>query len=199
MPEKPDSASLILVVCTGNVCRSPLGEKFLSRQLNGTARAVTVSSAGTHAMLGGKLPAEILALGAAHNAPVDEHIPQQLTDELIHMSDLILTAERVHRSDVVSRVPRASAKTFTLKQFARLAQEHESSIACGELAAPTVTSLIDFVAEIADFRSRASPPMSADYDDIADPYLLTQQDYDAALNEIKAATHAIGLVMGTYL
>lgn len=199
MPQKTKSAARILFVCTGNICRSPLGEKLLAQQLKGMAHSVTISSAGTRAMLDGKAPAEILALGVENDAPVDDHVPQQLTDELIESSDLILTAERVHRSDVVSRVPRASAKTFTLKQFARLAQEHETFTARGELATPTVVTLSDLVAEIADFRSLASPLLSADEDDIADPYLLTQQDYGLAGEEIKEATRTIGSIMNTYL
>jgi protein-tyrosine phosphatase len=199
MAENSNVASRILFVCTGNICRSPLGERFLAQQLTGISHSVSITSAGTHAMTESRAPAEILAIGAAHGAPVDNHVPQLLTDDLINISDLILTAERVHRSEVVSRVPRASAKAFTIKQFARLAEEHEAFIARGELAPPTVASLSDFVAEIADFRSLASPLVSAEHDDIGDPYLLTQRDYDAVGNEIKIATHTIGSVMSKYL
>ena len=198
MSKKLDRTAQILVVCTGNLCRSPLGERFLTQQLNGMVYPVTVRSAGTHAVLDGKPPAEVLARSAAHSAQMDDHVPRQVTDELINNADLILTAERVHRSDVVSRVPSASAKAFTLKQFARLVDEHESFIARGELIAPNVECLGDFVAEIADFRSLASPPISATDDDIADPFLLTQKAYDLAADEIEQATKIIGSAVTLY-
>ena len=199
MTQNADGADRILFVCTGNICRSPLGERLLAQQLAGSAHALTLMSAGTHAMTEGQAPAEILAIGAALGAPVDNHVPQLLTDDHIDSSDVILTAERVHRSEVVSRVPRASAKAFTLKQFARLAEEHESFVARGELAAPTVASLSDLVAEIAAFRSLASPLLFAEDDDIADPYLRSRQDYDQAADEILAATQAVGSVIRRYL
>lgn len=40
----------IMFVCTGNVCRSPMGELLMRRYLSGTS--ITVSSAGTHALVG---------------------------------------------------------------------------------------------------------------------------------------------------
>lgn len=188
----------ILFVCTGNICRSPLGEHLLKAKLNESVPQASVSSAGTHAMLGGNIPEEILSFATGKQVRISNHEPRLITAGIIGNSNLILTAERSHRSEVVSLVPRASAKTFTLKQFARLADAHEELISSEGLPAPSVTTLQDLVLELADFRSVAEPPHRADFDDIADPYLRSESAYIQAGNEISEAVDSVATVLQKY-
>lgn len=139
------------------------------------------------AVIGGAIPDEIKNFSRTHDVEITDHSPRLITAGMIGNAELILTAERSHRSEVVSLVPRASAKTFTLNQFARLAQQHEDAISRGELAQPQVSDLSDLILELADFRSIATPPEQASNDDIDDPYMKSLADYQSAGNEILAA------------
>lgn len=181
----------VLFVCTGNICRSALGERLLARKLSSLNTALSLSSAGTHALLGGAVPQEIIDFAASKNTNFAGHNPQDLTAAKIDSADLILTAERSHRSEVVSLSPRASAKTFTIKQFARLCDEFDSYVQSGEISLAEPISPADLISEIADFRSIASPIDEAASDDVADPYRRSQEAYDLANNQIDKATEEI--------
>ena len=199
MFNQPSSSLTVLFVCTGNICRSALGERLLTTKLSPLNTAFSISSAGTHAMLGGSVPQEIIDFAASKNTSISGHNPQDLTAAKIASADLILTAERTHRSEVVSISPRASAKTFTIKQFARLCEEFDRHVESGEISVTNSLTPGDLVAEIADFRSIASPIDVASSDDVADPYRRSQEAYDLANNEIDRATEQISYFLLKHL
>ena len=87
----------VLVVCTGNVCRSPLAERVgqahLSRVLP-DPKVLRLDSAGTRAVVGsGMDPASARALQALGGDPADFRA-QQLTDAIVGSADLTLTMTR---------------------------------------------------------------------------------------------------------
>ena len=92
---------------------------------------------------------------------------------------------------MVSLSPRAAAKTFTIKQFARLCDEFDGYVQRGEISLAEPISPTDLISEIADFRSIASPIDEAAFDDVADPYRRSQEAYNLANNEIDKATEQI--------
>jgi len=118
----------VLFVCTGNVCRSPVAELVTRRLLadkfgpEAAARFV-VSSAGTNAVLGEPMDplsrAELADAGLDGDEATDFR-SRPVTAEAIEAADLILTADRNHRSTVVQLAPSALGKTFCLREFARL-------------------------------------------------------------------------------
>ncbi len=110
----------ILLVCTGNICRSPLAEQLLRARLEEAGIAAHVDSAGTRAMVASPMTPEAAALSLAHGAHSTDHSARQLTEQLVNEADLVLTATRDHRREVVTLLPRATRYTFTLNQFARL-------------------------------------------------------------------------------
>ncbi|TKY84452.1 protein tyrosine phosphatase [Pectobacterium polonicum] len=98
----------ILVVCVGNICRSPTGERLLKQALP-TKR---IASAGLGALVG--KPADTMATEVAnhHNLSLEGHEAQQLTSTLCRQYDLILVMEKGH-IDGVSRVaPEVRGKTM---------------------------------------------------------------------------------------
>ncbi|MDY7557708.1 hypothetical protein [Cryobacterium sp. 10C3] len=92
----------ILVVCTGNICRSPLAEQLLTTRLTNAGIPVLVTSAGTYAMVGKGMPDEAAALSVRYGGDPRAHVSRQLTARLVADADLVVTADREHRGEVVS-------------------------------------------------------------------------------------------------
>lgn len=118
----------ILVVCTGNLCRSPLFAALLADRLGSDA---VVTSRGTQAVTGATPPAETVLAARRVGVELDGHTARSLDDSDIDDADLVLVASRRHRRDVVRRSPRAATRVFTILEFARLAaacqRDHEGS------------------------------------------------------------------------
>jgi protein-tyrosine phosphatase len=117
-----DDAFRILVVCTANMCRSPMIEHILAGALReqGVSERVSVSSAGTwHGSAGPVHPLAEVVLNSRGLSGVG-FTGRPLRPELVHESDLVLTATCEHRNAAVTLYPQASTKTFTVLEFARL-------------------------------------------------------------------------------
>lgn len=92
----------IVVVCTGNICRSPMGEALLREQLAAAGKPRQVISAGVGALIGH--PADPMAreLMLERGINIDSHLAQQATLPLLTSMDLILTMDQTH-SDWINR------------------------------------------------------------------------------------------------
>ncbi|WP_375399273.1 hypothetical protein [uncultured Amnibacterium sp.] len=116
----------VLVVCTANICRSPLAERTLQRAFAGSPALahLTVRSAGTFA----EQDAAMCALSATlldrddDGDWVQAHRSRRLTAELVAASDLVLTMEREQRSIAARLAPGSQAKIFTITEAAQLAE-----------------------------------------------------------------------------
>ena len=115
----------LLLVCTGNVCRSPMAERLLRAGLAARAGeeagAVEVSSAGTGALVGELMTAETAELVAARGADPAGHRARQLTAGLLAEADLVLALTRQHRATVAQLHPPVLRRVLTLREAARLA------------------------------------------------------------------------------
>lgn len=111
----------ILIVCEGNVCRSPYVEGVLRDRLHAAGiQDLVVRSAGTRARPG--LPMAERSVSALVNAGIGPtaFTSSPLDARQIRSSDLVLTLERAHRADLLDLVPSALRKTFTIREFHRL-------------------------------------------------------------------------------
>jgi tRNA threonylcarbamoyl adenosine modification protein (Sua5/YciO/YrdC/YwlC family) len=117
------SSTMILFVCTGNTCRSPMAElicrQMLAERLNCEFsqledRGVLVMSAGVAAMLGGRAAAEAVEVLAKLNLDLSEHETQPLTEPLVRHADLVFTMTRTHREAIIAQWPSAAERTFLL-------------------------------------------------------------------------------------
>ena len=115
-----DALSL-LIVCTANQCRSPLGEVIARDALARAGLEMTVGSAGTMAEEG--LPptdaTEFLAKRMGFD--LSEHESRLVDEEMVADASLVICMERAHVVAICSEWPDAYPRTFTLKDLARRA------------------------------------------------------------------------------
>ena len=104
--------SRILVVCVGNICRSPLAEHLLRVALP----QCQVSSAGVGAVVGADMDTTARAVAAERGHTVAVHTARQLTPQLCQEADLILVMETRHRDAVGQIHAPARGKTLLLGQ-----------------------------------------------------------------------------------
>tara|TARA_Y100000310_G_scaffold151786_1_gene151388 strand:- start:18669 stop:19103 length:435 start_codon:yes stop_codon:yes gene_type:complete len=105
----------VLVVCAGNICRSPTAEYVLKSKLQG--KNVTVSSAGLTALEGKPADAQAQLIASAHNIDMNEHQGRQITSNLVANNSVILVMEHRHVNDLCARYPQARGKTFLLGKW----------------------------------------------------------------------------------
>ncbi|MGD8569118.1 MAG: low molecular weight protein-tyrosine-phosphatase [Gammaproteobacteria bacterium] len=98
----------ILVVCIGNICRSPVGERLLRRLLP----EKEISSAGVGALQG--CPVDDLAaeIASKHGLDTSGHIARQLTPEICREADLILAMSEDIREQIYRIAPEARGKVM---------------------------------------------------------------------------------------
>ncbi|MGH1525400.1 low molecular weight phosphatase family protein [Leifsonia sp. L25] len=179
----------VLVVCSGNICRSPLAEQLLAARLKASGRPVRVSSAGTVAEQGFAMDATAAEISRRYGGDPSAHAARPLTEELIADSGLVLTATRQHRAAVVSLLPRASRYTFTLAEFARLSGGLAGTLPDGVVDAPSL------VEAVAAERGHVLPPEDPSDDDIVDPYRQTPDVHEAVAARIDSLA---GIVAGAF-
>ncbi len=109
----------ILIVCSGNSCRSPMAEGILHDFLvDKYGDRVRVHSAGTLGIF--DVPAADMAIRVCRELEVDisSHRSKGVTTHMIAQADLILCMAYHHKADIISSFPPAESKTFLLKEFA---------------------------------------------------------------------------------
>jgi protein-tyrosine phosphatase len=105
----------ILVVCAGNICRSPTAEYLLKDKLADSD--IKVSSAGLTALVGKGPEKTATSIALTNNIDMSGHKGQQLSSALIAENDLILVMEERHLSDLLGQYPHARGKTFLLGKW----------------------------------------------------------------------------------
>ena len=100
----------ILVVCVGNICRSPTAEFMLKAALPHKH----ISSAGLGALVGHDMDKQARAVAEHQGLYCPTHVARQLTRDLCHEADLILVMEQRHREGVAQLCPEVRGKVFLL-------------------------------------------------------------------------------------
>ena len=151
----------LLVVCTGNICRSPTAERLA---VTYAARLhipdFVATSAGTHAVIGHPIHRDAAVVLQKLGGDASNFAARQLTAKVASDADLVVTMTRAHRDAVLELAPRKLVKTFTLIEAARLISDcnaktiKDLSTLRPQLAAHKVPDVLDPIGQDADVSSR---------------------------------------------
>jgi protein-tyrosine phosphatase len=100
----------ILVICIGNICRSPIAEGLLARAWPDK----TVVSAGLGALVGHPAAPFSVQLMAEQGVDISAHRAQSVTPALVSAADLILTMDLAQKRHIEKIYPTARGKVFRL-------------------------------------------------------------------------------------
>lgn len=177
----------VLTVCTGNIHRSPAAQYLLAEGF-GPHSGILVASAGTRAVVGAPVSAQMAALLRADGIDPEGFAARRITEPDVRSADLILGVTRTHRGHAAMVWPAAVQSSFTLKEFARAAR----AISPSDLNERAGTDdPRDRLVTLAGLAARTRVPASAGEDDILDP---VDQDDDVVARvygEIRDAVLAI--------
>lgn len=131
----------VLIVCVGNICRSPMAEGLMRRALP----QHNISSAGLGALIG--QPADPLAVELLRERGVDisAHRARQLQSKSIMESDLILVMELSQQRHLEEQNPLARGKIFRLCEQARtdVADPYRQGLPAFQAALQLITEGVD--------------------------------------------------------
>ena len=105
----------ILTLCVGNICRSPLAQALLARELP----QHKVRSAGLSAMVGFPADPEVLQIAKAQGLELQAHRAQQVTSIMCQQADLILVMEQEHKTQLEQLYPQVRGKVFRLGLYGK--------------------------------------------------------------------------------
>ena len=177
VPETVDGT--VLVVCTGNICRSPYVERLLAHALRDTA--VVVRSAGTGALVGAPVdPGSAVRLEAAGADPRG-FAAQQVEARDVAEADLVVAATRQHLSSVVPLHPAALRYGFALRDLADLL----SVVEPGEIDQASGSTRVARVAAAAVGARGRGVPRSVEDSGIVDPFRRGPEVFDQMAREVE--------------
>jgi protein-tyrosine phosphatase len=174
------SPARILVVCTANICRSPIAERLLAAYLGKSELEVDleVSSAGTHARPGRQAADGMLRIAEEWGLELASHRSRRVEESLVTRQGLIITMEDAHRTVVSRLATGVGSRTFTMTELASLV----------DVAAPSSSGLSAAVAGWHAARARTS----GDAPDVPDPYGGSAQDYETSAWQLARLVERIG-------
>ena len=129
----------ILIVCTGNTCRSPMAEGILEKMAEERGLLLEVFSAGTAAKEGDEAAEQAVEVLKEKEIDLSGHQAKPLNEEMIKEADLILVMTERHREAVRLLIPQAEEKIRllnmedpfgqTVKVYRRCAEKLEKDLA----------------------------------------------------------------------
>jgi protein-tyrosine phosphatase len=179
----------VLMVCTGNIHRSPMAERLAIARSAVPSDVVNFSSCGTHAHEGLTMDsASAMALRQLGGDP-SGHQSRRLTGPMLETASLVLTATSEQRGHSVRKRPAAMRKTFTLKEFVRLGAGIEPA-----LGPDDVGRLIQQITAQRGLPSAGGPAR----DEIADPHGAPPSEALRCAVDVALAVDGVLKLLGIY-
>ncbi|HYU39041.1 MAG TPA: hypothetical protein VEM59_04270 [Acidimicrobiia bacterium] len=177
----------MLVVCTGNACRSPMAAAILERRLAERGVDACVTSAGTRPWYAGATDHAVTVMREM-GLDVSAHENCQVTAEQVERADLVLGMTRQHVNFVTSRWPDAAERTFLVGELSRLG---------GQIGPRTESESVSAWAERASAARPPLHPLGRAVDEIDDPVGLPIEVYrDTAAVLDQRLTEVASLLAG---
>jgi polyisoprenyl-teichoic acid--peptidoglycan teichoic acid transferase len=185
----------VLIVCTGNICRSPLAERLLQTGLDRIIPGIVeTASAGTKASAGESMSPYSAEIANSYGVSPGGFSARQLNAEMLQESGLVLTMTAKHRGEVIRMDPTLLKRTFTIREFARLlnaldsrAKEGTGGAAGGETA-EAFWAALPAKAASARHLTLGTPPSD---NDVLDPYGLERDAYKQMESELLPAVTSV--------
>ncbi|EFA23925.1 low molecular weight phosphatase family protein [Bifidobacterium gallicum] len=172
----------VLFVCTGNICRSPMGEYLFPLFFNDSG--LVMDSAGVQGLPASPIDPSSERLLQADGIDASAFRSKRLVPQIARSADLILCFSTHQRNEIVRQNPTVGRRTFTLNDFANIcsycAQHH---LVSGD----TLEQRLASVLEQAPMLRNTLPPAS----DIADPFRKDFAAFEQAHAEILQALGTI--------
>lgn len=135
----------ILVVCVGNICRSPMAETLLKHRFPNK----TIDSAGVGALVGHPADPAALEIMSKQQMNIDSHVAKQMDEDLAKKADLIFTMSDGQTKWIEERWPFCRGKTFKLGHWMDkdIADPYKQDISAFEIA---YQGIVDGIEQWAD-------------------------------------------------
>ncbi|WP_307190346.1 DUF4012 domain-containing protein [Gordonia desulfuricans] len=180
MSAPEDRPTSILFVCTGNICRSPIGERVLRDLAAWSGAQVTVTSAGVGAANGQPMHPSSVEVLTEHGYDAAGFESRYLRPQILEESDLVLTMTREHRAACQRALPARWRRMFTLAEFVKLLGD----------APADAEGLSELVAD------RGRVDTNADDLDIADPMGKPTAEFERCFAEIEPLVGSVAAWLG---
>jgi len=116
---------IVVLVCTGNTCRSPMAEAMLKKRIADRLgckieelddRGIVIMSAGINAPPGARAAAEAIQTMQERGLDLTQHESQPLSDRIVRFADVVLTMTRGHRDTIVQSFPDAESRVHLISR-----------------------------------------------------------------------------------
>lgn len=138
--------SPIMMICAGNMCRSPFAEYYMRQKLEQAGVEGECFSRGLLAMPGRKVPCTALKVGLEFDIDMQDHISQTLLAPDVDRAAMILVMEQGQRQHLSKMRPASIGKIFLLSQPSdgkRIADPMGKDEACFRKTYEEITMNID--------------------------------------------------------
>jgi protein-tyrosine phosphatase len=112
--ERTEYAESVLFLCWGNVCRSPMAERYFRRLAERTCLDVNVRSAGLGEVEGRNSPDGAVGMGAVYDVDLSDHVSQRVSKRQIDEADVVFVMDLNNYHSTVRAFPEAADKVFFL-------------------------------------------------------------------------------------
>lgn len=171
----------IVIVCTANVCRSPMAGAMLAAASDAHGLDLDIRTGGLDVH---ELPVDPQAVAAmaARGLDISEHVPHLVEPADVDEADVVLTMTREHLRRIATDFPDSFPRTFTVKEMVR------------RLGRFGVPSPFD-TTRLHDGRSPADLMGDSIDDDILDPFGGPPDVYRHCVDELDTATGSIATML----
>ena len=185
-PEAGTVRAVILFVCTGNICRSPMAEGLLREILEAAGSELEVASAGTYGADAEPASGHAIRVLADRGIDIGAHRSRRLTCDLVDEADLVVAMTRSHEVAVATLDQTARSRTFLAGEVVRLG---------GQAGARGVGDLVPAWAEALHAARGGHMTTGRLADEVADPYGGSEDGYRRTADRLDGICSALARLL----